>query len=64
VAIGVPAALALGRAISAELYGVGTADATTFASAVAVLGGAALLACWLPARLAARVSPMVALRAE
>ncbi|HWE26173.1 MAG TPA: ABC transporter permease [Myxococcales bacterium] len=64
VAIGVAAALVLGRLIASLLYGVGSHDAATFGAVVAVLLGSALIACWVPARRAARVDPVVALHAE
>jgi ABC-type antimicrobial peptide transport system permease subunit len=57
-------ALATTRAIGSILYEVEPVDATSFGLALAVLGGAALLASWIPARRAARVDPMVALRSE
>jgi predicted permease len=63
-ALGVAVALATTRAIGSVLYEVEPVDATSFVLALAVLGGAALLATWLPARRAARVDPMVALRSE
>jgi ABC-type antimicrobial peptide transport system permease subunit len=62
--IGVAFALLLGRLIAGMLYGVGAHDPGTFAAVVAVLLGAALLACWVPAWRAARVDPLIALRAE
>ena len=52
------------RAIASGLYGVGAADVTAWAGAIAVLFSAALLANFLPARRAARVNPSVALRTE
>ncbi|HVE78695.1 MAG TPA: ABC transporter permease [Gemmatimonadaceae bacterium] len=64
VAIGVAAALASGRVMASMLFGVKASDPVTFAAVLAVLSGAALLACWLPARRAARVDPMTALRAS
>jgi macrolide transport system ATP-binding/permease protein len=64
VAIGVPAALALAQVISTQLYSVRPVDVPTYFATSAVLGFAALLACWIPARLAARVDPVVALWAE
>jgi putative ABC transport system permease protein len=63
-ALGVAGALLLGRVIAGMLFGVGAHDPGTFAAVVAVLLGAALLACWVPAWRAARVDPVIALRAE
>jgi putative ABC transport system permease protein len=63
-AIGILAALILGRVIESLLYGVGTHDAITFTAVVAVLLGSAFFACWVPALRAARVDPVVALHAE
>ena len=64
VAIGVAAALVLGRLFASLLYDVGTHDAATFFGVVVVLLGSAALACWVPARRVARVDPVVALHAE
>jgi len=64
VAIGVVAALAGARVLRGLLFGVGPSDPASFVIAIAVLGGAALLACYGPARRAARIDPMTALRAE
>jgi putative ABC transport system permease protein len=63
-ALGVAGALLLGRVIAGMLFGVGAQDPGSFAVVVALLLGAALLACWLPAWRAARVDPLIALRAE
>jgi putative ABC transport system permease protein len=62
--IGLLASLALTRFLSTLLFGVSSHDATTMASAAAALIGVALLACYIPARRAANVDPLVALRFE
>ena len=64
VAIGMLVSLALTRFIKGLLFGVGATDPLTFALAALSLVAVALLACWIPARRAARVDPMVALRME
>ena len=61
---GVVLALLVGRALSSLLFNVSPADPLVLAAAVAVLAGATLLACYLPARKATRVNPTDALRSE
>lgn len=63
-AIGFALSLALGRVLSGMLYRVSGADPVVFAIGPVVLGAVSLLACYVPARRAARVEPMIALRAE
>jgi predicted permease len=62
--IGVAGALALGRVLESQLERVGSFDGTVLALTVVGLGAAALVASWLPARRAARLDPLHALRAE
>jgi putative ABC transport system permease protein len=64
VALGVIAALAGARVLRGLLFGVGPSDPVSFIVAIVVLGAAAFLACYGPARRAARIDPMAALRAE
>jgi hypothetical protein len=63
-AAGTAGALAATRALKAFLFGVPAHDPLTLSAVLGVLGLTALLACWLPARRAAKVDPMVALRCE
>ena len=52
------------RMMKSLLYGISTSDPITFASVALLLFGIAFLACWVPARRASRVEPMIALRTE
>lgn len=64
MAIGLAVSLVLARLIGTELVGVSAYDPTTLAATTLLLTMTAAVACWIPARRAARVDPMVALRYE
>lgn len=64
VAIGLTGAVSMTRIMSSLLYGVGATDALTFVATPLLLGSIALVASYIPARRAARVDPMVALKCE
>jgi putative ABC transport system permease protein len=62
--VGFAGAFALSRVIRSLLFSVSAADPAVYFAVSLLLGGAAMLACWIPARRAARVDPMITLRAE
>jgi len=62
--LGLVASLGIGLAMRAQLFGVGVFDPLTLGVVLALIAATALFACWLPARRAARVSPIEALRYE
>jgi ABC-type antimicrobial peptide transport system permease subunit len=64
ILIGLLLAVGTGKLVSGMLYGVGALDPLAFIISPIVLAAAALLATWLPARRATRISPMAALRTE
>jgi len=62
--LGLVAALAATRLLNKLLYGIAPTDLATFAGVPLVLGVVAVLASWLPARRAARISPLIAMRSD
>ena len=64
VALGLAGSFALARVIASLLFRVSATDPITFISLPFLLAAVALLACWLPARRATKVDPLVAIRRE
>ena len=64
IIVGLGASLCVSRAIRGLLYGIGASDPATFAFAILTMTGVTLFACWIPARRATKVDPILALRAE
>jgi putative ABC transport system permease protein len=64
LSIGLVASWALSTLVSGFVFDIEPTDPLTFAAMSAILGGTALLACWLPARRAARIDPVEAMRRE
>jgi putative ABC transport system permease protein len=64
LAIGIAASLASTRLLRSQLFGIQPADPLAYAAVAVLLGFVALVACYIPARRAARVDPMVALRTD
>lgn len=64
VAVGVGLAMAVARLISTVLFGVTPTDPLTYVAMAVALAGVAMLACYIPARRAVKVDPIVALRYE
>ena len=56
--------LIAGQLLSSFLFGVGARDPATISAVVILLLGVAAIACWIPARRASRIDPMIALRYE
>jgi ABC-type antimicrobial peptide transport system permease subunit len=64
IMVGFVGALGLTRLLSSLLFGITATDPLTFATAPVILLGVAALACWIPARRAARIDPVLAVRQE
>ena len=64
ILIGLPISIAVTRVITSMLFGLSAIDPATFGTVTALLTSVALLACYIPARRATKVDPLVALRNE
>ena len=64
VVVGLALSIGAGRFLRNQLFGIPATDTLTFVAVKVVLGGVALLACYIPARRASRVDPLVALRMD
>jgi putative ABC transport system permease protein len=64
LALGIAIALAVTRLLKSTLFGVTPTDVSTYAVVVVLMLAVGLVACYLPARRAARVDPLTAIRAE
>jgi putative ABC transport system permease protein len=64
VLIGVPISMAVAQVVKSMLFGLSSRDPVTYVGAAALLAIAGLMACSMPARRAAKVDPMIALRYE
>jgi putative ABC transport system permease protein len=64
LAVGLAGAAMASRVVSGVMFGVAAADPAAYLGAALILGGVALLACWVPARRASRIDPLTALRDE
>jgi ABC-type antimicrobial peptide transport system permease subunit len=64
IVAGLAVAFAMSRVLGSLLFGVQPSDPATMAAVVALIGGVAAAACYLPARFATRVDPMIVLRED
>jgi putative ABC transport system permease protein len=64
VLIGVPISMAASQVVKSMLFGLSARDPVTYGGVALLLAIAGLMACWIPARRAAKVNPMMALRCE